>query len=460
MRKLPFALALLAGGLLIAACSSQADDGEWGAAAEVFFSEWSDAWAGADAYDIARFYDPDVRVELAQDYRTLSLNAGNPATGVGGDGRAWLVDWINAQYEPRDRSVSGTYIGDHSAAVVFNVDEINAAGGVVMELDEGLISGYTDLRWRDAHLDGGRPDVRLDWLDSLVATHLETLGDPASLGMAEAEIATLTTGSREGAAVFVGPGLAGYVAEGATSSGCEVEYMVLLELIDETVIAERWLPTVETVRRCFTDSASQPGWWNEIEVPLPVGDQATGVITERDGTEIRVYNGSAQMEDLLVWGLERFEMAGLPRPELQTATFAPLPVCGGVPGVVVDTGDFGSNLVYCTDAHSACVPDAARCSEFKPGVRFGLLHELAHAWLVVNLDGDGEAEFLALQGLEVWLDGSVAWHERGAEQAAEIIAWGLMDEEIQLARIGDPSCPEATEGFRVLTGGISLRDCG
>ena len=81
--------------------------GEWGEAAEAYFDELSEAWARSDSYQVVRFYEADVAVGLAQDYRTLSLNAGNQATAVSGDGRAWLVRWIEAQYEPRDRSLGG-----------------------------------------------------------------------------------------------------------------------------------------------------------------------------------------------------------------------------------------------------------------------------------------------------------------------------------------------------------------
>ncbi|MDJ0953706.1 MAG: hypothetical protein QNJ81_08500, partial [Acidimicrobiia bacterium] len=86
--------------------------------------------------------------------------------------------------------------------------------------------------------------------------------------------------------------------------------------------------------------------------------------------------------------------------------------------------------------------------------------ELGHAWLLANLTPEGEAEFLAVRGLEHWSNGSVPWHERGAEQAAEILAWGLMDEAIALVRIGNPACADATAAYEVLTGSPPMRSCG
>lgn len=89
-----------------------------------------------------------------------------------------------------------------------------------------------------------------------------------------------------------------------------------------------------------------------------------------------------------------------------------------------------------------------------------MLHELGHAWLLQNLEAVDEEAFLELRGLESWADGSIAWHERGVEQAAEILAWVLMDEDVELLRIGEPSCEEAAAAFRLLTGVAPLRACG
>lgn len=71
----------------LAAYSGSAEDVEWGSAEEELFAEWAEAWEASDAYDIARFYDADVAVGAAQDYRSLSLNTGNVGTTVGGWGR-------------------------------------------------------------------------------------------------------------------------------------------------------------------------------------------------------------------------------------------------------------------------------------------------------------------------------------------------------------------------------------
>ena len=134
MRRPQLWLALCAVALIAAACSDPSGDDEWGAASEAFFAEWSDAWAGSDSYDIVRFYGADVAVGLAQDYRTLSLNAGNRATAVSGEGRAWLVKWIEDQWEAKERSLEGVFVG---ADVGVRHPRDGANGGPDLPLEGG-----------------------------------------------------------------------------------------------------------------------------------------------------------------------------------------------------------------------------------------------------------------------------------------------------------------------------------
>jgi hypothetical protein len=127
--------------------------------------------------------------------------------------------------------------------------------------------------------------------------------------------------------------------------------------------------------------------------------------------------------------------------------------------LVTDAGEDRADLVLCTDAHQACSPDRTTCTGFHLADRLGMLHELGHAWLLQHGSQEDEVAFLQLNELDAWADGSVPWHQRGAEQAAETLAWGLLDEEIALVRVGDPSCDVASSGFEILTGEAPLRDC-
>jgi hypothetical protein len=56
---------------------------------------------------------------------------------------------------------------------------------------------------------------------------------------------------------------------------------------------------------------------------------------------------------------------------------------------------------------------------------FIIIHELAHAWDHANLDDDTRRRYMELRGLEAWNDSSVPWKQRGIEDLAETVVWGL-----------------------------------
>jgi hypothetical protein len=51
----------------------------------------------------------------------------------------------------------------------------------------------------------------------------------------------------------------------------------------------------------------------------------------------------------------------------------------------------------------------------------------------------------------------VPWEERGFEHAAEVLAWGLMDEDLFLTSIGETDIRQLAEAFELLTGRTPLR---
>lgn len=80
-----------------------------------------------------------------------------------------------------------------------------------------------------------------------------------------------------------------------------------------------------------------------------------------------------------------------------------------------------------------------------------IVHELAHAWEFSTLTDSTRTAFMRLRGADDWSSDSVEWWERGSEQAAEIIAWGVSDRPIT-TWIFHNSCPEMSVAFRLLTG--------
>jgi hypothetical protein len=63
------------------------------------------------------------------------------------------------------------------------------------------------------------------------------------------------------------------------------------------------------------------------------------------------------------------------------------------------------------------------------------------------------AAFLRLRGLTEWRnDDPDRWHERGAEHAAEIMVWGLIDRPVRPVFIPDNTCADLLAGYVMLTG--------
>ncbi len=82
-----------------------------------------------------------------------------------------------------------------------------------------------------------------------------------------------------------------------------------------------------------------------------------------------------------------------------------------------------------------------------------VLHELAHAWSFTFLAADDQEHWSEHRGLAAWHDDNAAWWKQGREQAAEVIAWGLMSEAEPFLNtwvIGE-NCEDLAASFRLLT---------
>lgn len=136
------------------------------------------------------------------------------------------------------------------------------------------------------------------------------------------------------------------------------------------------------------------------------------------------------------WALGRFDLAGLELPTVEIEMHEDAAACGG---------DFGRHARTEGSSHiDLCLGPTAK-------LRRVLLHELGHAWVAANLTGAGRDAFLELRGLDAW-NGKAPWNEKGTEQAAEIIAWGLDEESKLPGRFADHDVDSVTAAFRFLTG--------
>ena len=155
---------------------------------------------------------------------------------------------------------------------------------------------------------------------------------------------------------------------------------------------------------------------------------------------------SAAEQELVDFARSRFELAGIELPEV-TIEFDDKGACEGYGGLYLPSQRI---VRICRASKSTMV------------------HELAHAWIETVFDDDDRSAFLELRGLERWTGGR-RWDERGAEHAAEIITWGLMDEDLtvrwlehhadgstsyswRLFKLPDSDPARLVEGYQQLTG--------
>ena len=157
--------------------------------------------------------------------------------------------------------------------------------------------------------------------------------------------------------------------------------------------------------------------------PLAVGEEETPISIIAETTE---------QEDTVRWALGRFEAAGLQLPTLTIYMHENRADCGGNNGSMGDLPN-GEYVIH------SC------------GVDFTLLHELTHAWDMHQLDDETRAKFLELAKADVWRNPD-SWHLSGAEHAANVVAWGLMDERINQTRTRPYDHRSMLRGFRILTG--------
>ncbi len=142
---------------------------------------------------------------------------------------------------------------------------------------------------------------------------------------------------------------------------------------------------------------------------------------------------------LTEWALGRFDRAGLSVPPISIGFHDEKAVCHG------QNGYFRSGETHRVDI---C---GFNWDRFLVTPRKVILHELAHAWVHENLSEMARQEFLDLRGLEVWRDEEAPWGEQGMEHAAEIVAWGLMDEEISMTSIGETDQSSLAHAYQLLT---------
>lgn len=170
---------------------------------------------------------------------------------------------------------------------------------------------------------------------------------------------------------------------------------------------------------------------------------------------IEVYNGSERLEHLLEGAIRRFSGAGLSEPVLDSVTYEQGRACAERSGRVLDA-DGQRRMFVCIYESDLC-PNLGSCDVPSSSSRVATLHELGHVWMLDNVDTTTQSELLSLSGRTTWLGTDVLWVDRGVEYAADVIAWGLLEEEVDMVRIRSTWRDELTAAFCLLTGSSPLR---
>lgn len=159
--------------------------------------------------------------------------------------------------------------------------------------------------------------------------------------------------------------------------------------------------------------------------------------------DVRIAATSTEQEAIAEWAIGRFTAAGLRLPDVTIEIFASdQSNCGGVPA----------------RTYLDRTPAAVKICWSDP---FVLLHELAHVWEARNVSKETREDFsVSRVGVRSWASREVDWDERGREHAANVIAWGLLEDPYPVSRTypNDPDSMRA--GFAILTGTEPLHDGG
>jgi hypothetical protein len=329
----------------------------------------------------------------------------------------------------------------------------------------GVVSRYEDFyaAYSEALTTGSADDVaRLYATDALIHDSLlgiESIGIDAiiaqrSRGMWK-DITATSVHSTQDAAVYPGPAEYGqdpnravgiYLA--TNNEGC-VHQVAVHWIIDNGLIEdERWFHDIESFSRCVPENKPS-GWWIGLELPQMRESVLTSVLHTSNDQAISHYNGTELLQLLIGNAIVRFTDAGMSEPVVGSVTFEPSRSCARRTGRVIDAD--GQRQVFICIFESDLCPNSETCDLPSSSVRFAVLHELGHTWILDHVTGETQTQLLELSDRATWQGTEVPWADRGVEYAADVIAWGLIEEPIDMVRIGRPSCDELSAAFRLLT---------
>lgn len=154
-------------------------------------------------------------------------------------------------------------------------------------------------------------------------------------------------------------------------------------------------------------------------------------------SNVEVSGATPQELELARWAVGRFKIAGLQAPVVEIRFHTDASGCDG---------HLGYAQAGRVDVCTVLLNEMARRN---------LLHEMSHIWIDQNVSWAVRAQFLHVRSLRSWNASTDRWEERGYEQGAEIMAWGL-GTRILTAQVPDNRPEQLRAGFELLTG-VKLR---
>lgn len=343
------------------------------------------------------------------------------------------------------------------------------------EADHGTLR---TLYWRGASLVDGVYGVEAAGREAIVALADPSTAAPAALQRAAdlhaADILARLSSPPDEPAVYLArrfrdPDVrhpARLVLLQRSTSPCPGASATVLTLDEGLIIAERRFHALAALRACAPSRDLREGWWSGRGRPIPLSARVTGRLDLPSGP-IEIRNGTPELEEFVLWGLARFDEAGLAPPRVRSIAFDPFsPRCAQFDGYAESRGGAAAILV-CEDAGGISRPGRGEdpscpepdCPNALPTTRELLVHELAHAWLIGHVQGEARARFMAAVGAYSWNGEGAPYTERGVEVAASAIAWGLGANPRERVGFRVVPCETLADGFRILTGAEPLARC-
>lgn len=150
---------------------------------------------------------------------------------------------------------------------------------------------------------------------------------------------------------------------------------------------------------------------------------------------LRVEGATGHEMDDIAWALDRYADAGIELPAVRFVYHDSAEPCRNSRGF------------YARDTRTVSICARGQAEVHR---RVLLLHELGHAVVFERLDEQARAAFVSRWDRPTWNSPDHPWNDRGAELAADIVAWGL---SMDLLRTSARNiCETYAEEFARLTG--------